>query len=219
MMKKLILIAVALIYLNILSFSQEDNTTQKDRSKQFFVSAGVVMSHFIPTDAATDLDWKTQVLSPGGEVLIGYEFNSKLRLAAGFNYQSGKISSSHFYYGDQTFLHEISVPFLFGYTFFNKSKSEYILKAGVNLLKFSHVKRETKGGKLSSDTNKWVELDNDNYLNYVSDLYLGLSYHPHIPRDPISFEIFSVYRLNDYWLNEYVSRFNYGIKVNYLIDL
>ena len=217
-MKKLILIVGALMCLNILSFSQEENTIRDDSSKHFFVSSGVVISHFIPAEAATELDWKTQVLSPGGEALIGYRFN-RLILMTGLNYQYSKISLSHFYYGDQTSLHEISVPFLFGYTFFNKSKSEYILKAGVNLLKFSHVKRETKGGKLSSDTNKWFELDNDNYLNYISDLYLGLSYDPHIHRNPISFEIFSKYRLNEYWLNEYVSRFNYGIKINYLIDL
>ncbi len=219
MMKKLILIAGALMCLNILSFSQEDNTIQEDSSKHFFVSAGIVMSHYIPTEAATDLNWKTQVLSPGGELLLGYGFNNKLSLMTGLNYQYSKISLSHFYYGDRTFLHEISVPFLFGYTFFNEGRSRYILKAGVNLLKFSHVKRETKGGKLGSDTNKWFELDNDNYLNYVSDLYLGLSYHPDIPRSPISFEIFTKYQLNDYWLNEYVSRFNYGIKINYSIDL
>jgi hypothetical protein len=214
-MKKLILITIVFIYLNFLGFSQEFNSTQKDSSKHVFVSVGVVMSHFIPTDDATGLNWKTQVLSPGGEVLMGYGFNNKLYLMTGLNYQLGKISLSHFYYGDRTFLHEISVPVLFGYTFFNNGRSKYSLKAGVNLLKFSHVKRETKGGKLVSDTDKWVELDNDNYLNFASDLYLGLNYHPPIPRVPISFEIFSQYRMNDYWLNEYLSRFNFGIKINW----
>lgn len=217
-MKNLILITIAFIYLNLSGFSQEFNSAQEDSSKHVFVSAGIVMSHFIPTDDANDLNWKTQVLSPGGEFLIGYGFN-KLRLMTGLNYQYSKIALSHFYYGDRTFLHEISVPLLFGYTFFNKSKSQYILKAGVNLLKFSHVKRETKGGKLVSDTNKWFELDNDNYLNFVSDLYLGLSYNPNIIEIPISFEIFSKYRTNDYWLNSYVKRFNYGIKVNYKLNL
>lgn len=220
-MKKLTLIAVALFYLNILCFSQEDNTTQEDSSKHFFVTVGFVLSHFIPTDAATDLDWKTQELSPGGEVLLGYEFNNNLRLITGLTYQYGKIALKNVYYEDRTKFHEISIPVICDFYSFNLFKTNFNLSTGIYMGKYIKITRETKGGKLSNNTDEWVDYPAKNESqDFISDYYFGLRNMPLNTKRPILFELFLKYRLNEHWLNEDLSKMMYGIKIikhlNYL---
>jgi hypothetical protein len=219
-MKKLILIALALICQNILGFSQEYNTTHEDSSKHFFVTAGVVLLHFIPTDDATDLNWKTQVISPGGEVLFGYEFNNKLKLKTGLYYQYGNIALKDVYYGDRTMFHEISIPVICDFYSFNLFKTTFNLSTGIYMGKYVKIRRETKGGKLSYNNNEWVDYPIKNESqDFISDIYLSFVCNPFRNSLPLHLELFSKYRLTDQWLNDYVSRFYYGIKINYLFPL
>lgn len=220
-MKKIVLLGVSLIFLKILGFSQELNPIPQDTSKHVFVSAGVIFSHFIPTDAATDLDWKTQVLSPGGEILIGYEFNNNLRLITGLNYQYGKIALKNVYYEDQTKFHEISIPVICDFYSFNLFKTTFNLSTGIYMGKYIKITRETKGGKLSNNTDEWVDYPIKNESqDFISDYYFGLRNMPLNTKRPILFELFFKYRLNEHWLNEDVSKIMYGIKIikhlNYL---
>lgn len=213
-MKKLILISLALICQNILGFSQEYNTTHEDSSKHFLVTAGVVLLHFIPNDDATDLNWKTQILSPGGEVLIGYEFNNNLKLKTGLYYQYGNIALKDVYYGDRTMFHEISIPVICDFYSFNLFKTTFNLSTGIYMGKYAKIRRETKGGKLSYNTDEWVDYPIKNESqDFISDYYFGFRNVPLNIKRPILFELFFKYRLNEHWLNKDVSKMMFGIKI------
>lgn len=223
----IILLTFALLLNDTLKANSEDfikqevvevNSSTCDSNQKIFLSFGANFSHFIPSKNAKDLYWDTPHFCPGGEVLIHYSITNCIDFSTGFNYQCGKIASTNLYYGDRTIFQETTFPLLISFSFSNKKGlSKCFLKTGIYLGKYLPIKRETKGGKLSPDDTKWYDYPVDNSSNFISDLYLGFSYNPFKQELPISLELFSKYRLNEHWLNEYLSRFNYGFKIKYSI--
>lgn len=150
----------------------------------------------------------------GGEVLISHKFNKRLGLFSGVNYQYGKIALKNVYYGDRTKFHEISIPVLGDYYAFNLLETNLHFKTGLYFGKYVKIKRETKGGKFSHNTNKWNDYPiNIDSRNLICDYYLGLRNKPISKKNQIIFELFIKYRLNNHWLNDNVSKLMYGIKI------
>jgi len=191
-----------------------------DSTNNISLSIGATFSHFIPTKEATDKYWDTPSINMGGEALISYNFTDNQSILTGLNYQYGKIALKDDYYGDRTIFHEITFPVLGDFSVFSISKTKLFLRTGIYLGKYSKVKRETKGGKISPDTNKWYNYPiNNGSQNFICDYYLSLRNKPINTKVPIYFELFFKYRLNEHWLNDDISRFMYGIKIKYQLNL
>jgi len=189
-----------------------------DSTNDISISIGATFSHFIPTKEATDKYWDTPPLNIGGEALISYNFTDNQSILTGLNYQYGKIALKDYYYGDRTMFHEITFPVLGDFSVFSISKTKLFLRTGIYLGKYSKIKRETKGGKFSPY--KWYDYPINNDLkNFIGDYYLSLRNKPINTKVPIYFELFFKYRLNEHWLNDDISRFMYGIKIKYQLNL
>ncbi len=189
-----------------------------DSTNNISFSIGATFSHFVPTKEATEKYWDTPPINMGGEALISYKFTDNQSILTGFNYQYGKIALKDDYYGDRTMFHEITFPVLIDVSVFSISKTKLFLRTGIYLGKYSKIKRETKGGKFSPD--KWYDYPINNDLNnFICDYYLGLRNKPINTKVPVYFELFFKYRINEHWLNEDISRFMYGIKIKYQLNL
>lgn len=192
------------------------NPAIRDSTKRLFFSLGAGFTHFSPTGNAKEKYWDTPLFNMGGEALIGYKINKNISLSSGISYQYGKIALSQpSYYGDRTIFQETTFPFLASFPFLNRRETKYFITTGFYLGEYSHIKRETKGSKISPDT-KWHNYPIDkNSPNFICDFYFGLSNQPISAKVPIGFELFFKYRTKDHWLNQDVSRFIYGIKIKH----
>lgn len=199
-------------------FDSYTDTIFEDSNKKAFLTAGTAFSHFIPTSEAEQLDMKTPFLSPGGELMIGYQFLNKVSLITGLYYQYGKIELDHSYYGDRIIFQEASAPILVRVPLLKNQGNKCILTTGLYLGEYFNIKRETKGGKLSSDTNEWVDHHVENSSGFISDVYLSFGSN-FFNQFPVNCELFAKYRLTEQWINNYVSKFYYGIKINYQFTL
>lgn len=195
------------------NFQKKDTILNESNGveKKLALSFGVNLVHFFPTEEAQAKDWKTSPLNLGGELLLKYRLNRKLSVLTGANYQHGKISLNHHYYGDRTNFHELTTPVLI-----EVCKKQISIRSGVYLGKYLDIKRETKGGKNAVDTNKWYNFPvNTNSNDFICDFYLGLQHKAFNSRAPINLELFCKYKLRDSWLNKDISRFMCGLKVKY----
>lgn len=203
---------------NYNKISNDAISSTVDSTNNISLSLGVTFSHFIPTNEAKDKYWDTPLLNMGGEALISYNFNENQSILTGFNYQYGKIALKDYYYGDRTMFHEITFPILGDFSVLNISKTKLFLRTGIYLGQYSKVKRETKGGKISPDTNKWYDYPiNNGSPNFICDYYVSLRNKPINTKVPIYLELFFKYRINEHWLTDDISRFMYGIKLTYSI--
>ncbi len=130
-------------------FDSYTDTISEDSNKQAFLTAGTVFSHFTSTSVAEQLDMETPFLSPGGELMIGYQFRNKVSLITGLYYQYGNIELDHSYYGDRIIFQEASAPILVRVPLLKNQGNKWILTTGLYLGEYFNIKRETKGGKLS----------------------------------------------------------------------
>ena len=213
-MKKLFLICIIIYLSSFFGFSEEPKILPKDTTKNLSVSAGAVISHYFPTNTDTDLDWQTQIFSPGAEILIGYQLKNKVKIMTGLNYQYRTLALSNVYYEDKTKFHELSIPLICDFYDFILFKSTFYFTTGIYLGKYIDISRQTKGGKLSPDTNKWYDFPiNDNSSDFICDYYFSLKYKPIIKNNSVFIETFFKYRLTEHWSNQNISKFMFGFKI------
>jgi len=184
-----------------------------------FGNIGINLLHIIPTNYANELSWITPPLNFGGEILIGNKLDKHFKIYSGLNYQYGKIFLQHIYYGDRTFFHEISIPVLGAFSF-KPIGSEFSFKTGIYVGKYINITRQRKGGKITSDSNNWTSYPiKSNSQIFICDYYFGVQKKLSPFKNTFNIEVFFKYRLNNTWLNTYISNFSYGIKFTKLINI
>jgi len=177
---------------------------------------GVNFAHYIPTEYRKDLGDATAPFSLGGEVLLGYQIKQNWNTYIGVNYQHGKISSTHHYYGRRTWSHEISFPLITDLPSFKLFKTKFLLRTGLYMGTYVKIKQQSKGNKLIPGENKWRDVAID-YKDdrFICDYYFGIQNQDLNNLAPLCFTFFIKQQLNENYPNNYVTKFKFGLQVKF----
>ena len=192
----------------------------KNRDK-VLLSLGVIIAHFNTANnrCTRNIIYSTP-FNLGAEALVNYKLYNNWLLLTGVNYQFGRLGYDGVPSERLTF-GELTVPVLTSIYFF---RNRINLTSGVYFGKYIHLIYETRAGKMSKYPERWgnVTKYSEGYSEdrYISDFYFSVGYNTiKKSRGFFQFNLFARYRLNEIWVNNYVSKFVFGAKINYLINL
>jgi hypothetical protein len=156
-------------------------------------------------------------LTPGIGLIYYKGIDQSIGIESGVNYQYVNVISDldaidKFVYGEISFSAGLKVNL-----FYIKNKP-FSISSGLNGGKFLHFKW------LVPDDYGWHSAflkirPKYSNKNYFTDLYLNLNYTPDYKKSNMVITPFIKYRFIDNWINYYIERFHYGIKIGLKLKL
>ncbi|QIA09456.1 hypothetical protein [Draconibacterium halophilum] len=190
------------------------NFAEKTTIKKISFLVGANFTKYLPTEDRKSLGDVTAPFNLGSEILLSYPITQDWNTYIGINYQYGKVTSTHPYYGRRTWFHELSFPILTDLPSFKLFKSRFLLRTGLYIGTNVKIKRESRGNKLTAD-NEWRDVP----LNYkddrfICDYYFGLQNQNLNALSPFYFTFFIKHQLNTNFLNkDDITKFKFGVQV------
>ncbi|MCK5730625.1 MAG: hypothetical protein KAH68_06100 [Draconibacterium sp.] len=195
--------------------SIQNNIENNFRGKS--ISIGITLTHFSPSKGDKNIDYSTNLFDIGFESLFNFDLTNTLFLSTGLHYQHGKIQASNY---TRIISGELSIPVIANIDLMRLLSKPFSLSTGFYTGKYVYEKVETAGSKLTPD-NDWHDFPIEYLQGYSSekfiiDFYFGLGYNELSKNKRFfQFNLFAKYRLNEHWLNQHVSKFSIGVKMNY----
>ena len=181
------------------------------------ISIGITLTHFSPSKGDKNVDYSTNLFDIGFEPLFNFDLTNTLSVSTGLHYQHGKIQAGHY---TRIISGELSIPVIANIDLMRLLSRPFNLSTGLYTGRYIHQKVETAGSKLTPD-NDWHEFPIEYMQGYspekfIIDFYFGLGYNELSKNKRFfHFNLFAKYRLNEHWLNQHVSKFSIGVKMNY----
>lgn len=178
---------------------------------------GVNFTHYIPTEYRKDLGDVTAPFCIGGEVLLSYQIIQNWKTYIGANYQYGKITSSHHYYGRRTWFHEVTLPIITDLPSLKLFKTKFLLRTGLYLGTYVKIKHQSRGNKLIPEgDDEWQDVPID-YKDdrFICDYYFGIQNQDLNNLAPLSFILFIKQQLNTNYLKHDITKFKFGLQVKF----
>ncbi|WP_346854369.1 hypothetical protein [uncultured Draconibacterium sp.] len=202
-----------------------ENVPRSDESYKAEKSLSIALNlaHYFPTEEAEQLNLKSSLFNLGIESLFSVGLKANLIFSTGLNLQSGKISRSN-QYKERIKFTELSIPFLITKPVFENTVDGIFISSGVYLGQYVQSILETKSVMIDQNS-EWHELSPeyiDSYTdnNLLADFYLGIAYQNKAVRtNHFRFELFTKYKLKEYWINENISRWVLGAKIVYSLKI
>jgi hypothetical protein len=162
--------------------------------------------------------YPSSFITPGIEIQYIHLLDSCFWVSSGVGYQYVSLVSDRdeidkFQFG------EISLFLGFELRLFNTKGNSISLSSGINGGKFIDF-RWTVPSKTGWHEALLQNMSRYSEDNYFSDIYFSLNYQPFVNnRNNLVLSPFIKYRIRDNWINYYIEKIHYGIKLSYTIGM
>lgn len=214
-----ILIAINLVFATESTIHARDtipNSSHQNIVQKKSITVGAIFTHFSPTNNDNGLEYSTELITPGIEAKFCYAISNTVSLSTGINYQYNKITYRYDDPSIKTITNEIAIPLLINLNLFQNKTSGLQLSSGFYLGQYLSI----------IDYNRVSWNDKTNYAklfstdDFIADIYFAIGKNKIHKKVPFGVDLFFRYRLKEHsFVNFYVNRAFYGIKIKYAFNL
>lgn len=199
-MKYIVLLMITLF--TAVSVSGASKVMDDETDSSTNLTLGLIVSRYNGADG-----YKPLLFYPGGELLVNFHPTSKGFFSTGLNYQIGSSKESNW---QRVIFGELSLPLI--YT--RRINDRFHLSAGLFGGAYVHYKLQSTSG-LAFWYEGWRDVVKGNDSDLFADAYFAFGKRINSRNNYFMFDVFARYRLNDTWINNYITRFMVGIKIRY----
>jgi hypothetical protein len=162
------------------------------------------------------LEYSTDFITPGMEIEFCYALNNSCSLSTGLNYQYNKITYRFDDPSIKALTNEITIPLLISLNLFQNKTAGIQISTGAYIGQyFSIIQHKREPRRYTKSYAKLFSID-----EFIGDIYFSIGKNKFHEKIPVGVDLFFRYRLKEHsFVNFYVDRAIYGMKIKYVFNL